>query len=89
MNEREKELEQKKRMNKQAKRAVKNGMAIVLFAFFFAVFSSLLAGCRERKVQVYEVQTSGITYRTSEENKRQKEPVETETVYLVVGGEEG
>ena len=74
---------------KKAERAVKNVIAIALFAFLFAVFSSLISGCgKEDKVQVYEVKTSGVTYQTSEDNKRLKEPVNTETVYLVVGGEE-
>ena len=74
---------------KQAEKALKNVIAIVLFAFLFAVFSSLISGCgKEDKVQVYEVKTSGVTYQTSEDNKRLKEPVNTETVYLVVGGEE-
>ena len=71
---------------KKAERAVKNVIVIVLFAFSFAVFSSLISGCRkDGKVQIYEVKTSGVMYQTSEANKRLKEPVEMETVYLVVG----
>ena len=71
---------------KKTERAVKNVIAIVLFAFLFAVFSSLISGCRkDGKVQIYEVKTSGVMYQTSENNKRLKEPVEMETVYLVVG----
>ena len=74
---------------KKAERAVKNVIVIALFAFLFAVFSSLISGCRkDGKVQIYEVKTSGVMYQTSENNKRLKEPVEMETVYLVVGGEE-
>ena len=74
---------------KKTERAVKNVIAIALFAFLFAVFSSLISGCRkDGKVQIYEVKTSGVMYQTSENNKRLKEPVEMETVYLVVGGEE-
>lgn len=74
---------------KKAERAVKNVIVIALFAFLFAVFSSVISGCRkDGKVQVYEVKTSGVMYQTSENNKRLKEPVEMETVYLVVGGEE-
>lgn len=73
---------------KKAERAVKNVIAIVLFAFLFAVFSSLISGCRrDGKVQIYEVETSGVMYQTSADNKRLKEPVEMETVYFVVGGE--
>lgn len=73
---------------KQAERAVKNVIAIALFAFLFAVFSSLISGCgKDGKVQIYEVKTSGVMYQTSADNKRLKEPVEMETVYLVVGGE--
>lgn len=71
---------------KKAERAVKNVIVIALFAFLFAVFSSVISGCRkDGKVQVYEVKTSGVMYQTSENNKRLKEPVEMETVYLVVG----
>lgn len=74
---------------KKAERAVKNVIAIALFAFLFAVFSSLISGCRkDGKVQIYEVKTSGVMYQTSADNKRLKEPVEMETVYFVVGGEE-
>ena len=74
---------------KKTERAVKNVIAIALFAFLFAVFSSLISGCRkDGKVQIYEVKTSGVMYQTSADNKRLKEPVEMETVYLVVGGEE-
>ena len=74
---------------KKAERAVKNVIVIVLFAFLFAVFSSLISGCRkDGKVQIYEVKTSGVMYQTSADNKRLKEPVSTETVYFVVGGEE-
>ena len=74
---------------KKTERAVKNVIAIVLFAFLFAVFSSLISGCRkDGKVQIYEVKTSGVMYQTSADNKRLKEPVEMETVYFVVGGEE-
>lgn len=74
---------------KKTERAVKNVIAIALFAFLFAVFSSLISGCRkDGKVQIYEVKTSGVMYQTSADNKRLKEPVNTETVYLVVGGEE-
>lgn len=73
---------------KKTERAVKNVIAIVLFAFLFAVFSSLISGCRrDGKVQIYEVETSGVMYQTSADNKRLKEPVEMETVYFVVGGE--
>lgn len=89
MIEREKELEQKKRMNKQAKRAAKNGMAIVLFAFFFAVFSSLFSGCRKTEIRVYEVRTSGAAYRTSETDKRLKEPVEGTAGNEAFDGEKG
>lgn len=71
---------------KKTERAVKNVIAIALFAFLFAVFSSLISGCRkDGKVQIYEVKTSGVMYQTSADNKRLKEPVEMETVYLVVG----
>ena len=74
---------------KKAERAVKNVIVIVLFAFLFAVFSSVISGCRkDGKVQIYEVKTSGVMYQTSADNKRLKEPAEMETVYLVVGGEE-
>lgn len=74
---------------KKAERAVKNVIVIALFAFLFAMFSSLISGCRrDGKVQIYEVKTSGVMYQTSENNKRLKEPVEMETVYFVVGGEE-
>lgn len=74
---------------KKAERAVKNVIVIVLFAFLFAVFSSIISGCRkDGKVQIYEVKTSGVMYQTSADNKRLKEPVSTETVYFVVGGEE-
>ena len=74
---------------KKTERAVKNVIAIALFAFLFAVFSSLISGCRkDGKVQIYEVKTSGVMYQTSADNKRLKEPVGTETVYFVVGGEE-
>lgn len=74
---------------KKTERAVKNVIAIALFAFLFAVFSSLISGCRkDGKVQIYEVKTSGVMYQTSADNKRLKEPVEMETVYFVVGGEE-
>ena len=73
---------------KKTERAVKNVIAIALFAFLFAVFSSLISGCRkDGKVQIYEVKTSGVMYQTSADNKRLKEPVSTETVYFVVGGE--
>ena len=73
---------------KKAERAVKNVIVIVLFAFLFAVFSSLISGCRkDGKVQIYEVKTSGVMYQTSADTKRLKEPVEMETVYFVVGGE--
>ena len=73
---------------KKAERAVKNVIVIALFAFLFAVFSSLISGCRkDGKVQIYEVKTSGVMYQTSADNKRLKEPVSMETVYFVVGGE--
>lgn len=73
---------------KKAEKAVKRSIALIVFAFLFAVFSSLISGCRkDGKVQIYEVKTSGVMYQTSENNKRLKEPVEMETVYFVVGGE--
>ena len=87
MNERKEKASKLDR--KKAERAVKRSIVLIVFAFLFAVFSSLISGCRkDGKVQIYEVKTSGVTYHTSEENKRLKEPVEMETVYLVVGGEE-
>lgn len=74
---------------KKAEKAVKRSIALIVFAFLFAVFSSLISGCRkDGKVQIYEVKTSGVMYQTSADNKRLKEPVSTETVYFVVGGEE-
>lgn len=72
---------------KKTERAVKNVIAIVLFAFLFAVFSSLISSCRKTEPKIYEVKTSGVMYQTSENNKRLKEPVSMETVYFVVGGE--
>ena len=73
---------------KKAERAVKNVIVIALFAFLFAVFSSLISGCRrDGKVQIYEVETSGVMYQTSADNKRLKEPVETQAVYLIVEGD--
>lgn len=50
-------------------------LGIILLAF--------VSGC-ERRVKVYEVRTADITYQTSESDKRIKEPVQKETVYLVV-----
>ena len=70
---------------KKAERAVKNVIAIALFAFLFAVFSSLISSCQKTEPEIYKVKTSGVMYQTSEANKRLKEPVEMETVYLVVG----
>ena len=64
-------------------------LRVVAFAFLFALFSKILQGCGADKdkleFEVYEVKTSGVMYQTSERNKRLKEPVEMETVYLVVG----
>lgn len=73
---------------KKVERAVKNVIVIALFAFLFAVFSSIISGCRKTEPKIYEVKTSGVMYQTSADNKRLKEPVSTETVYFVVGGEE-
>lgn len=67
------------------KRGVYGFCKLIVFALLFALFAGLISGCKKDKVQVYEVKTSGITYQTSAENKRIKEPVETETVFLVVG----
>lgn len=75
---------------KKAERAVKNVIVIALFAFLFAVFSSLISGCRkDGKVQIYEVKTSGVMYQTSEGNKRLKEPkMREESVFFIVEGEQ-
>lgn len=73
---------------KKAERAVKNVIVIALFAFLFAIFANLISSCRKTEPKIYEVKTSGVMYQTSESNKRLKEPVETETVYFVVGGTE-
>lgn len=73
---------------KKAEKAVKRSIALIVFAFLFAVFSSILSACRKTETKVYEVRTSGVMYQTSENKKRLKEPVNTETVYFVVGGEE-
>jgi hypothetical protein len=73
---------------KKAERAIKRSIALIVFAFLFALFSSMLSACRRTEPKVYEVKTSGVMYQTSENKKRLKEPVNTETVYFVVGGEE-
>ena len=85
MNERKEKASKLDR--KKAERAVKRSIVLIVFAFLFAVFSSMLSACRKTETKVYEVRTSGVVYQTSETNKRLKEPVETETVYFVVGGE--
>ena len=72
---------------KKTERAVKNVIAIVLFAFLFAIFANLISSCQKTEAKIYEVKTSGVMYQTSADNKRLKEPVEMETVYFVVGGE--
>ncbi len=65
-------------------------LRVIAFAFLFALFANILQGCGadkdKLKFEVCEVKTSGVMYQTSESNKRLKEPVETETVFLVVGG---
>ena len=53
-------------------------LKLAAFAFLFAVFFNLLSACRRTdnlEAKVYEVKTGGITYQTSESNKRKKEPV--------------
>ena len=73
---------------KRFEKGVKNMVKLVVFAFLFALFANLISSCRKTEPKIYEVKTSGVMYQTSENNKRLKEPVETETVYFVVGGEE-
>ena len=72
---------------KKTEKAVKRSIVLIVFAFLFAVFSSMLSSCRKTETKVYEVRTSGVTYQTSETNKRLKEPVKTEQMYYVVVGE--
>ena len=55
-------------------------VTIVLLGIILLV---CISGC-EQRVKVYEVRTADITYQTSETNNRIKEPVQKETVYLVV-----
>ena len=65
-------------------------LKLIALAFLFAVFANILSSCRkadEPDATIYEVKASGVVYQTSADNKRLKEPVETETVYFVVGGE--
>ena len=61
-------------------------------ALLFALFANILSSCGtdkgNLKFEVCEVKTSGVTYHTSEENKRLKEPVKTEQMYYFVVGEE-
>ena len=66
-------------------KGVKNMVKLVVFAFLFALFANLISSCRKTEPKIYEVKTSGVMYQTSENNKRLKEPVSTETVYFVVG----
>lgn len=56
---------------------------VITAALLCMILITLLASC-EKDVKVYEVRTSSITYQTSETNNRIKEPVQNETVYLVV-----
>ena len=70
---------------KRFEKGVKNMVKLVVFAFLFALFANLISSCQKTEPEIYEVRKSGVTYRTSEANKRLKEPVEMETVYLVVG----
>ena len=63
-------------------------LKLVALAFLFAIFANLISSCQKTEAKIYEVKTSGVMYQTSADNKRLKEPVEMETVYFVVGGEE-
>lgn len=72
---------------KRFEKGVKNMVKLVVFAFLFALFANLISSCQKTEPEIYEVRKSGVTYRTSEANKRLKEPVSTETVYFVVEGE--
>lgn len=56
---------------------------VVTAALLGIILLACVSGC-ERRVKVYEVRTADITYQTSESDKRIKDPVQKETVYLVV-----
>lgn len=56
---------------------------VITVALLGIILLVLVCGC-ERRIKVYEVRTSSVVYQTSESNNRLKEPVQNETVYLVV-----
>lgn len=68
-------------------RGLQNICKLIALAFLFALFANILSSCEKTQTKVYEVKTSGVAYQTSEENKRLKEPVETQAVYLIVEGD--
>ena len=79
-------------LTKSEKKKIAKGLRSIVgwivIGVVFAIFSGIISGCqRKEPAKIYEVHTSGITYQTSEMNKRIKEPVVTETVYWIVGGE--
>ena len=68
-------------------RGIKNSIVVmVLLVCMFLV--GLLAGCdgKASDVKIYEVKTSGVTYRTQPENHRVKEAVLEGVTYLIVEG---
>ncbi|MBD8945773.1 MAG: hypothetical protein EGR97_00385 [Clostridiales bacterium] len=74
---------------KRFEKGVKNMVKLVVFAFLFALFANLISSCQKTEPEIYEVRKSGVTYRTSEANKRLKEPeIWEETIFFAVGGEQ-
>lgn len=68
-------------------KGIKNSVVItVLLICMFLV--GLLAGCEQKgsDVKIYEVKTSGVTYKTQPENHRIKEAVLEGVTYLIVEG---
>jgi len=74
---------------KRFEKGVKNMVKLVVFAFLFALFANLISSCQKTEPEIYEVRKSGVTYRTSEANKRLKEPkMREESVFFIVEGEQ-
>ena len=69
-------------------RALINIGKLVCLSVLVVLISGFVSSRKKSETKIYEIKTSGVTYQTSAEDKRMKEPVLTETVYIVVGGAE-
>ena len=73
--------------SKTFKHGLQNGIRLIVLLLLALIFGKLLSSCsnKDDNVKIYQVYTPAVTWQTTNDVPILKEPLETQTVFYVIG----